>query len=78
MIGLIFIVLGMLPYAYMEQRHRGRRGSLVDLRMVGIVVMITGWVITFFEYSFMEAVGRIVVETLAAGFVWGILIPQNK
>ena len=78
MIGLAFIILGMLPYVFMEQRHKGRRGSLVDLRMVGVILILIGWVVTLFEYNLFEAVGHIIIETLVVGFVLGILIPQKK
>ena len=78
MVGLLFILFGMLPYVYMEQRHHGRRGALVDLRIVGIIVIIIGWAITFFEYNIYEAIGRIVIETFIVGFILGIIIPQKK
>ena len=78
MVGLLFILFGMLPYVYMEQRHRGRRGALVDLRIVGVIIVIIGWVITFFEYNIYEAIGRIVIETFMIGFILGIIIPQKK
>jgi hypothetical protein len=68
----------MIPYTYMEQRHRGRRGALVDLRMVGIIIVITGWVVTFFEYNIYEAIGRIVIETLIIGFVLGMIIHPRR
>lgn len=78
MVGLLFILLGMLPYVYMEQKHHGRRGALVDLRIVGVVIVIIGWVITIFEYNIYEAIGRIVIETFIVGFILGIIIPQKK
>jgi hypothetical protein len=62
----------------MEQRHHGRRGTLVDLRMVGIIIVITGWVVTFFEYNIYEAIGRIIIETFIIGFVLGMIIPPRK
>jgi hypothetical protein len=68
----------MIPYTYMEQRHHGRRGVLVDLRMVGIIIVITGWVVTFFEYNLYEAIGHIVIETFIIGFILGMIIPPRK
>nr|DAR44981.1 MAG TPA: hypothetical protein [Caudoviricetes sp.] len=78
MISFLLILFGMIPYTYMEQRHRGRRGALVDLRMVGIIIVITGWVVTFFEYNIYEAIGRIVIETLIIGFVLGMIIHPRR
>lgn len=78
MVSFLLILFGMIPYTYMEQRHRGRRGALVDLRMVGIIIVITGWVVTFFEYNIYEAIGRIVIETLIIGFVLGMIIHPRR
>ena len=78
MISFLLILFGMIPYTYMEQRHHGRGGALVDLRMVGIIIVITGWVVTFFEYNIYEAIGRIVIETFIIGFVLGTIIPPRK
>lgn len=78
MVSFLLILFGMIPYAYMEQRHHGRRGALVDLRIVGIIIVITGWVVTFFEYNIYEAIGRIVIETFIIGFVLGMIIPPRK
>lgn len=62
----------------MEQRHHGRRGALVDLRIVGIIIVITGWVVTFFEYNLYEAIDHIVIETFIIGFILGMIIPPRK
>ena len=78
MISFLLILFGMIPYTYMEQRHRGRRGALVDLRIVGIFIVIIGWLIAFFEYNVYEAIGRIVIETFIIGFILGMIIPPRK
>ena len=78
MISFLLILFGMILYAYMEQRHRGRRGASVDLRIVGIIIVITGWVVTFFEYNIYEAIGYIVIRTFVIGFILGMIIPPRK
>ena len=78
MISFLLILFGMIPYTYMEQRHHGRRGALVDLRMVGIIIVITGWVVTFLEYNLYEAICHIVIETFIIGFILGMIIPPRK
>lgn len=78
MISFLLILFGMIPYTYMEQRHRGRRGALVDLRIVGIFIVIIGWLIAFFEHNVYEAIGRIVIETFIIGFILGMIIPPRK
>lgn len=78
MISFLLILFGMIPYTYMEQRYRGRRGALVDLRIVGIFIVIIGWLIAFFEYNVYEAIGRIVIETFIIGFILGMIIPPRK